>query len=299
MAEGGERLQVKRGLGAATVTMFIVSLAAGCGTVSANGSANTLLSTVKKTHQLVLAVSAFAPEDFQNPTTHQWTGYDINILKGFAKTLGAKLVIKPMPFASSIQAVASRRADMTIDIYWKKSRAKVISFSRPMLNYNDVVAVNSQHPALARPTLGALTGQRLAVVIGSAEVAEAQKVPGAHVKQYGNLTDSLLALSSGRVAADLQPGVDIAWAKRKNPSLHVTILGPVPASIAPPVASLRGYYGVPKGAYSQSFLSRLNGYLRTIAQNGAEQKILDQYGMRSGVFLKGIAQAPNTYTGGK
>ncbi len=291
-----QKLRVKTWLGVAAVGVTVGTLAAGCGTASA--SAPTLLRQVKTSHQLVLAVSAFAPEDFQNPATHQWTGYDINILGGFAKTLGAKLVVHPMPFASSITAVADRRAAMTIDIYWTAKRAKVLSFSRPMLNYNDVVAVNSRHPQVAAPTLADLAGKRIAVVIGSEEVGEAQKVPHGTVKEYGNITDSLLALSSGRVAADFQPGVDIAWVKHKNPGLHVTILGAVPASITPPVASLRGYYGVPKGTYSQSFLRQLNAYLQKIARNGTEQKILDQYGMTSGVFLKGIAQAPNVYHGG-
>jgi ABC-type amino acid transport substrate-binding protein len=167
-----------------------------------------------------------------------------------------------------------------------------------MLNYNDVVAVNSRHSQVAAPTLADLSGKRIAVVVGSEEVGEAQKVPHAAVKEYGNITDSLLALSSGRVAADFQPGVDIAWAKHKNPSLHVKILGTVPSSITPPVASLRGYYGLPKGKYSASFLQKLNAYLHKIAANGTEQKMLDRYGMTQSVFLKGIAAAPNAYHGG-
>lgn len=289
-------LQKKKWLTPTVAGLAVATLAAGCGTSSAGGG-SSLLAHVKQTHQIVLAVSAYAPQDFQDPATKQWTGYDINILKGFAKSLGAQLVVQPMPFASSIQAVASRRADMTIDIYWKASRAKVISFSRPMLNYNDAIAVNAISPQVSSPTLNALKGKRIAVVTASAEVAEAQKIPGANVKEYGNLTDSLLALSTGRVAADLQPAVDIAWAKKKNPSLHVKILGPVPASIAPPIQSLRGYYGVPKGAYSQSFLNKLNAYLKKIASDGTEQQILNKYGMTSSVFLKGIANAPNTYNG--
>lgn len=270
------------------------TLIAGCGS-SSSGSSNTLLAKVKKTHTITLAVSAYAPEDFQNPSTKKWTGYDINILNGFAKTLGAKLKIVPMPFSSSIQAVASKRADLTIDIYYTKARAKVISFSRPMLNYNDAIAVNSQHPAVSKPTVSALSGKKIAVVLGSAEVSEAKKIPNATIRQYGSISSSFLALSSGRVAADLQPDTDVAWSKKQNPSLHIKILGPVPSSIAPPVASLRGYYGLPKGKYSQSFLNKLNTYLKTIASNGQEQKILNKYGMTSSVFLKGIASAPNTY----
>ena len=277
---------------------LLATAAAGCGSGTANGAPNTLLAHVQQTHKLIIAESAYAPEDFQNPTTHAWTGYDVNILQGFAKTLGAHLVVTSLPFSASIQAVAARRADITIDIYYTAKRAKVISYSRPMLNYNDVVAVNSQSPQIRKATVSAMTGKRIAVVVGSEEVTEANKVPSATVKQYSNIADSFQALSSGRVAADFQPDTDVAWAIHQNPSLHIKILGAMPSSIAPPIASLRGYYGLPKGSYSASFLKKLNAYLKKIACNGQEQKILNKYGMQSPVFLKGICAAPNTYQGG-
>ncbi|KPV43095.1 substrate-binding periplasmic protein [Alicyclobacillus ferrooxydans] len=267
---------------------------AGCGT---SGSSNNLLSKVESTHTLTIAESAYAPEDFQDPSTKQWTGYDVNILRGFAKSLGANLKIDSMPFSSSIQAVADKRDDLTIDIYYTKKRANVLDFSRPMLNYNDVIAVNSQNPTVTSPTLASLKGKKIAVVVGSAEVKEAQNIPGAIVKQYSTVAESFLALSTGRVNADLQPDTDVAWAKQKNPNLKIKILGAVPSSIAPPISSLRGYYGVPKGSYSTAFLAKLNAYLKQIASNGTEQKILNKYGMTSSVFLKGIASAPNTYSG--
>lgn len=251
-----------------------------------------------KTHQVTIAESAFAPEDFQNPKTHQWTGYDIDILKGFAKSLGAKLVINSMPFASSIQAVADKRDDLTIDIYWNAKRAKVIGFSRPMLNYNDTVVVNSQHPTVSAATVKALTGKKIAVVVGSAEVQEAKKIPKAVIKNYNSISEAFLAVSNGNVDATLEPSTDAPWSKHSTPSLKIKILGAVPSSISPPIASLRGYYGVPKGTYATRFVNKLNTYLKQIACNGQEQTILDKYGMTSKVFLKGICQAPNTYSGG-
>ena len=80
-------MRVKTWIGMTAGGVTLCLLAAGCGTTSASQS--TLLGQVKSSHQLVLAVSAYAPEDFQSPSTHQWTGYDINILDGFPKTLGA------------------------------------------------------------------------------------------------------------------------------------------------------------------------------------------------------------------
>lgn len=311
---GAKVMMTKQRWTRSVAALGLVGLLAGCGSTAApqhatagaaqGGSTaaqqkqpNDLLAKVERSGTLSMAASAFAPQDFQDPKTKQWTGYDINILKGFAKTLGAKLKIDSLPFSASIQAVGSRRDDMTIDIYYKASRAKVVAFSRPMLNYLDVVAVNSQHPEVAKDTVAALSGKRIAGVTGSAEVAEIKKIPNAHPKLYNSVAESFLALSSGRVAADLQPDADVEWAIRKTPSLKIRILGPVPKQIAPPVQSLRGYYGVPKGSYSKRFLAKLNAYLKKIECNGQEQKILDTYGFTSKLFLKGICSAPNVYTG--
>lgn len=275
----------------ATFASGFISLSADT-SASASGHATGLLGKVKQTHQLSIAMSAYAPEDFQ--TSSGWSGYDVNILKGFAKSLGAKLVINPLPFASTVEAVSTKRDDMTIDIYYTAARAKQISFSRPMLNYTDAVAVNGTNPQVNAATIAGLTGKSIGVVIGSAEISEANAIPNASVTQYDNITDSFLALSSGKIAADLQPDVDISWSKHENPSLNIKILGAVPASLAPPISSLRGYYGLPKGKYGSSLLVALNGYLRKIACDGKEQKILNKYSMNSPQYLSGICRAPNT-----
>ncbi len=289
-------LRVGGALAMAGLALAACGSSSAASTSSGGTQATGLLAKVESSHQLVIAMSAFAPEDYQN-AAGQWTGYDPAILSAFAKTLGAKLVIDAIPFAASVEAVATHRADITVDIYYTKQRAGVIAFSRPMLNYNDVVAVRKSNPQVKAATVAALTGKNIAVVTGSAEVAEANKTPQAAVTQYSNIEESFLALSSGRVAADYQPDVDVSWAIHQNPSLNVKILGAVPSALAPSAASLRGYYGVPKGSYGTEFLARLNAYLKRIECNGTEQKMIDQFGMSSSIYLSGLCTAGNTYTG--
>lgn len=285
-----------------TLVVFAMLLAASAA-YAASGSrspasrtgkaaASGLLGQIESSHQLSIAMSPFAPEDFQSKSG-TWTGYDVDILKGFAKTLGAKLVINSIPFASSVEAVSTERDDITIDIFITAQRAKVISFSRPMLNYSDTVDVATSNPGVKSATLGALTGKNLGVTTGTSELLEAKKVPNAQITQYDNLQDTLLALGQDRVAAALEPGVDVAWAVKSDPSLHVKVLGAVPSSISPNISLLRGYYGVPKKSNATSFLAALNTYLKKIACKGTEQGIFNKYGMNASVYLKGICSAPN------
>ena len=268
-----------------------VSLA---GMNSASGSgAPSLLGKIKSTHTLSIAMSAFAPEDFQT-AKGAWTGYDVDILRGYAKSIGAKLQINSIPFASSIEAVSTERDDISVDIFITAQRAQVIDFSRPMLNYSDTVDVNSTAPAVKAATVSGLAGKNIGITTGTSELLEAQKVPHATITQYDTIQNTLLALSQGRVDAALEPGVDVAWSAHENPSLHVKVLGSVPKSIAPSIKLLRGYYGVPKNANAKSFLVSLNKYLKKIACNGQEQSIFNKYGMKQPLYLSGICAAPNS-----
>lgn len=272
---------------------------AGCGssTPTASKSPNDLWAKVQSTHVIKMAQTSYPPEDFQDPNTQQWTGFDVDVLNGFAKSIGAKMQFTSLPLAAAIQAVQNHSQDITIDIYWTAQRAQVISYSRPMFDWVDVVGVNSTKPTISAPTVAAMTGKTLGVVIGSEEVQEAQKVPQSTVKQFNTLDEALSALSSGRIDGLIVPDTDIPQSKALNPSLNITTLGSVPSSISPPLASIRGYFGVPKGSYSTRFLQHLNSYIKTIECNGTEQQMLAKYGMKSNVYLQGLCSAPNVYKG--
>ena len=284
-----------RGLHRTGAALVSVAVVASLG-LSACGSGGNELSKIKKNKTISIAMATFAPQDFQ--TNGQWTGYDVDILKAYAQKQGWKLKFDSFnALDGAVSAVATHRDDITIDIFYNKSRSQVIGFSRPMLNYNDAVAVNGTHPTIAANTVQAMSGKKIAVAQGSAEVAEAQKVPNANVQQVDNISDSFLTVSQGRADATFQPEPDIAWYQKTNPSLNIKELGVMPQELSPPIASLRGYFGVGKGSYSKSFLAGFNSYLKDIACNGQEQQILNNYGLSGPAYLQGICTAGNVYTG--
>lgn len=284
-----------RGLHRSGAALISVALAASLG-LSACGSSGNELSNIQKTKTLKIGITNFAPQDFQGPNG-QWTGYDVDLLKAYAQSHGWNLKIDPLGLDAAVEAVSTHRDDLTIDIFYTAKRAKVIGYSRPMLNYNDGIAVNGTRPTVNAPTSQGMAGKKIGVVTGSAEVAEAQKVPNANVQQIDSISDSFLALSQGRVDAVFQPAPDITWYKRTNPSLDIKPLGLMPPDLSPPITELRGYFGTPKGSYSTSFLSSLNDYLKNVACNGQEQQILNNYGMNDPAYLNGICQASNKASG--
>lgn len=290
---GGRRSGVR---GAILGALAVATLALSACTVGAPSTDNapetgdTLLDKVKG-GELKLAFTAFEPQSFQS-ATGEWTGYDIDILEGFAETLDAELVVEQLPFDASIQAVSSKRADITIDIFWTAERAEAIDFSRPMLNYRDVVIVRKSNPLATEATLEGMAGKKIGATAGAVGEKEARATPDAEVVTYGEYADKLLALKQGRVDAIYTTNTNAAVAMT-DPNNDLEYLGPVPDEVAAPIETVRGYYGVAKGEYSASFLEELNAYLKEITCNGELQTILDDYDLTQDVWLMGLCEAPD------
>ena len=257
-------------------------------TTASSGAATGLLGQVEKSGQLTVALAPFAPLEFQSTTTKQWEGFDIDFLTAFAKTLNARLVVDDMAFAATIQAVHDGRADITANIFETPSREQELAFSKPILNYLDGVIVNSQHPQVAADTVAALSNKTIATCRGCAEEAFVPKIPGAKNASYSTADDTFEAVSTGRVAAAFQPVMYEQYAAQTNPSLHIKVLGPIPASVAGAAQKPQGFYGVELGSGSQSFLTTLNAYIQQSCLNGSTQKILNKYGLTSPSYLQGL-----------
>jgi|GEM_PF-605799 len=259
--------------------------------VSASSTAaatGTLLAKVEGSGQLTVALAPFAPLEFQDATTKQWTGFDVDMLTAFAQTLGAKLVVDDMAFAATIQAVQSGRADITANIFKTPARAKQIAFSEAVLNYVDGVIVNSKKPQITQDTVAAMEGKTIATCRGCAEEAFVKLIPKATDQSFNTATDTFLAVSTGRVAAAFQPVMYEEYAVHENPSLAIKELGPIPKAVAGAAQQPQGFYGVPQGSGSQTLLAKLNAFLTQQCTDGATAKILAKYGLTSPSYTAGL-----------
>lgn len=259
------------------------------GSASTASSQSGLLAHVKKTKVLSVALASFPPLEFQDPKTKKWSGVDIDVLTKFAKSLGAKLQVNSMKFSATIQGVQSKRYDLTANIFKTPKRQKALSFSAPLIKYQEGIIVNSKNPKVSAATAKALQGKRIATVRGTAEENFVPKIKGAKDVSFNNVDQSFQALSNGQVAADLQPVMYAQWAAHSNKSLHIKVLGPTPVSVTGQGANApAGYYGVPKGSYSTRFLKKLNSFLKKEQSNGDLKKILKKYGLTNPSYLKGL-----------
>ncbi|AQA02756.1 hypothetical protein BVC93_10270 [Mycobacterium sp. MS1601] len=258
--------------------------------LSACGSSDdtTLLERVEG-HQLRMAVFAGPPQAFQNPDG-SWTGYDVDILMGFAETLNATPEFIALPFDATLEAVQSKRADVSMGIYWNEGRANAMDFSRPMGNFVDGVAVRGSDPLVGSASFEGLDGKKVGVIAGTIYVDQAEGIPGVEVVKFSGEPDLLGALKQGRVDAALNSSVAIStWAG--SAANDVALLGPAPLQDPPAPELVRGYFAVAKGTYSQTFLEKLNVYLKDISCDGTLETIMARYDVTDSSFFDGICEA--------
>ncbi len=255
---------------------------------AAGGGGTTLLQKVQSTRKLTVALAPFAPLEFQSKKTKQWEGFDISMLGAFAHSLGAHLSIQALPFAATIQAVSVHRADITANIFKTAKRAKIVAFSKPVLNYVDGVIVNAQHPQVTTDSVSALSGKRIGTCRGCAEQAFVPKIPHATNVSFSTAEESFLAVSTGRVAAAFQPVMYAQYDMHQNPSLHLKVLGAIPRSAAGAAQKPQGFYAVAKGTYSKTFLTKLNAFLAKSCKSGKTKSYLTHYALTGSSYLSGI-----------
>ena len=89
------------------------------------------LADVKARGKLVCGTLGTAePFSFQDPKTREIVGYDIDICRKVAESLGVALEIKPMAVEARIPELIQGRVDiLAANLGWSKERAQQIDYS--------------------------------------------------------------------------------------------------------------------------------------------------------------------------
>lgn len=277
-----------------SAVVLVGMLVVACGTAAPSGDdpqpvaqEEDLLDKVKRTGELVIALSSIPPLEFQDPETKEWKGTDVDILKDFAAHLGAELKVESMQWAAVVQSVRSRRADISANMYKTPERAQEVDFSDPATCYVEGVIVNAEKPKIAELSVEGLNGKRIATIRGSGEEKFFENLPKAENVSYDSLDQTFLEVSSGRVDATFQPIMYAEWALQSNPDWKIKVLGPTPPEVATDLAQAAGHYGVAKGEYSKRFLEELNTFLVEQRRSGRAAEIFASYGLHDDTYYTG------------
>jgi ABC-type amino acid transport substrate-binding protein len=205
-------------------------------------------------------------KDLHKP--EQFSGIDVDVVNGFAKSLGVELEIEVTSegFGNLIPALIRREADLVAsELTITPARRELVAFSSPYTT-NWIAVVAKKGTPIAGP--GDLVGKKAAVIRGSSHGEFLKSVaPDVAIEGTGFDLESLETLASGRVDFTLidstvPPGqaVDV---------LHSDLV------VAFRLKEINDGIAVRK---ESDLLAPLDAYLARIKKSGELQKILDRHG---------------------
>jgi polar amino acid transport system substrate-binding protein len=205
-------------------------------------------------------------KDLHKP--EQFSGIDVDVVNGFAKSLGVELEIQVTSegFGSLIPELVRKESDLVAsELTITPARQEVVDFSTPYAT-SWVAVIAKKGTPIAGP--GDFKGKKAAVIRGSSHweflKAVAPEVP---VEPTGFDLESLDALGSGRVDFTL---ID----STVPPGEAVDVLHP-DLVVAFRLKEINDGVAVRKGS---DLLPALNAYLARIRKSGELKKILDRHG---------------------
>ena len=142
----------------------------------------------------------FAPFEFQEKGSKEFTGFDMDLARAIGKKLGKKVEIQNMGFDALIPALNSRTIDVAAaGMSITDERKKAVTFSDPYYTSGLVVVVTKDNDGVK--SIKDLEGKKIAVQIGTTGADKAGKVPGAKVTSFNTNAEVFLELENKGVDA--------------------------------------------------------------------------------------------------
>jgi polar amino acid transport system substrate-binding protein len=139
------------------------------------------------------------PLGFQDPTTRQIVGFDVDVCAGIAKHMGVKLELQPVSVEARIAQLALGRVDLVnAALGYTKERAEQIAFTSA--HYQVPIKIIVKKNANIK-TFADLAGKRISANKGSTPEQNARRViPTAEVITYQDGPTAFLALQQNKVS---------------------------------------------------------------------------------------------------
>lgn len=230
------------------------------------------LDTIKERGTLVCGtLGTSEPFSFQDPKTRQVVGYEVDLCKEIADSIGVKLEVKMISVAARIPELAAGRVDVVAaNLGWSPDRAKQIDYS-----YADYVSPQKilirQADADKLKKNADLAGKRVSAVSGSSSEAGAKRlIPDVTTVTFKDPPTAFVALQQKKV--DGFVGSELMLLKFQQGAEKT----PVKLSmIEDPLFTEPWGLGVKKG--ETALLGKINETMAGLEQSGKAQQIFDRW----------------------
>ena len=202
-------MKTKRLLALLSAGALSVSMLAGCGSTAktddtasdsaaadTSASADSDLEYVKSQGKLVVGITDFAPMDYKEDGSDEWIGFDADMAKAFAESIGVEAEFLEINWNNKVMELDGKGVDavwngMTLTDEVKTS----MNCSSPYATNAQVVVVPSDKADAAKD-LDGVKGLSFAVEAGSAGAAAADAL-GLTATEVQSQADALMEVAAG------------------------------------------------------------------------------------------------------
>ncbi|MEU4229106.1 transporter substrate-binding domain-containing protein [Nonomuraea sp. NPDC026600] len=253
-----------------------------------DGLAKMLPKAVRDKGTITVAAAVYAPAVMVPPGGGEPTGWDIQITRETAALLGLKVKFTIIPFDGVIPGLQAGRYDAaTGEINVTDDRTKVVRFVVNHVSRDAfMVKADSKYAKFQDPldTCGLVVGASL----GSSEAALANKLATGcetagkdplTVKTFADQATVNLALSQGRIVANLASGSQVAYSvKQSKGKFKVTEMGFGP--------EIKTGFVLPNNAYTAEMAKAFEAATNKLIETGGLQRILNEQNLGLGAVKK-------------
>lgn len=235
------------------------------------------LASIKAKGELVCGtLGTDEPNSFIDARSRELVGYEVDLCRSIARSLGVKPVVKQLAVAARIPELQQGRVDiLTASLTHNKEREALIDFSLSTFYTGQRVLVKKSSNIT---TVAGLAGKKVLTVKGGTQEPNIRKaVPGVDVVTFETAGQAYLGLQQGKGAGYVDDEVSLLnnYAKLGAAQKDYVVL---PQNISQEVFAL----GIRKG--EQGLKTAVDNALRALEKSGeAEQLFFKWYGPTSNV----------------
>lgn len=210
------------------------------------------------------------PFSFQDPKTRAVVGYEVDICKAVADSLGVPLELKLIAVEARIPELIAGRVDVVAaNLGWSPERAQQIDYSHQHFVSLQKVLAREKDQELKSPA--ELAGKRVSAVRGSSSEQGARKyIPNVEPVTFKDPSGAFLALQQGKVSGFV--GSELMLAKLRQQAASSA----VPVKILEPALFVEPWgVGVRKG--DAAMLGQVNQVLDKLEASGEATRIFDKW----------------------
>ncbi len=244
------------------LSLVVMSTVLGCSGEKKETAASS------KEELIVATEPSFAPFEFPDEKSKEFTGFDMDLIRAVAKEMGyKKCTIKNMGFDALIPALTAGNIDVAIaGMTITDARKEKVNFSQPYYKSGLALAVAKDNKDIN--SIDDLKVKNMAVQLGTTGASRAEKITGVKISTFNTSDLACMELKNKNVDAVISDLPVLQYFLQKGGSSYAKIVGKPLTDEA---------YGIAVAKKNTKLVKEIDAALDSLKKKGEYQKLYTKW----------------------